>query len=46
MNALLTVLSTEHSNVPNHWVVGGIALVILMALLIGLMIFGAGREHS
>ncbi|MBZ5736667.1 hypothetical protein [Nocardioides mangrovi] len=45
-NALLTVLHTENPNVPNHWLIGGIALVILMALIIGLLIFGAGREHS
>ncbi|MGD9959602.1 hypothetical protein [Nocardioides sp.] len=30
----------------NHWVVGGIALAILLALLLGLLAFGAGREHS
>jgi hypothetical protein len=30
----------------NHWVVGGIALAILLGLLLGLLAFGAGREHS
>jgi len=36
----------HHSNVPNPWLVGGIALGILLTLLAGLLIFGAGREHS
>jgi hypothetical protein len=44
--ALLTVLHTENPNVPNHWLVGGVALVILLALLLALLVFGAGREHS
>jgi hypothetical protein len=30
----------------NEWVVGGIALFILMAMLAGFMMYGAGREHS
>jgi hypothetical protein len=44
--ALLTVLHTENPNVPNHWLIGGIALAILLALLLALLVFGAGREHS
>jgi hypothetical protein len=46
MNALLTVLHTENPNVPNHWLIGGITLAILMAMLLALLAFGAGREHS
>jgi len=30
----------------NHWVVGGIALGILLVMMAGLLMFGAGREHS
>ena len=30
----------------NHWVVGGVALGILLFMLAGLLMFGAGREHS
>jgi len=30
----------------NHWVVGAIALGILTFLMAGLLMFGAGREHS
>jgi len=32
--------------IVNHWVVGGTALVILVLALIGILVFGAGREHS
>ena len=46
MNALLTVMHTENPNVPNHWLVGGVTLAILMALILGLLFFAAGREHS
>jgi hypothetical protein len=44
--ALLTVLHTENPNVPNHWLVGGVVLAVLLAFLVALLIFGAGREHS
>lgn len=30
----------------NPWVVGGITLAILLGLLVALLAFGAGREHS
>ena len=30
----------------NHWVAGGTALSILLLLLLALLVFGAGREHS
>jgi hypothetical protein len=30
----------------NHWVVGAIALGILLAMMATLLMFGAGREHS
>ncbi len=30
----------------NPWVVGVVILGILLALLVGLLMFGAGREHS
>ncbi len=30
----------------NHWVVGGTALAILLLLLLAMLVFGAGREHS
>ena len=45
---VLALAAEEHinENVPNHWVIGGVTLAILMALLLGLLAFGAGREHS
>jgi hypothetical protein len=30
----------------NHWVVGGIALGVLLVMMAALLMFGAGREHS
>jgi hypothetical protein len=32
--------------VINHWVVGGTVLAILLLVMLALLIFGAGREHS
>jgi hypothetical protein len=44
--AALRVQETVNPNVPNHWLVGGLALVLLLLLIVALLIFGAGREHS
>jgi hypothetical protein len=30
----------------NPWAVGGIVLAILLGMLVALLAFGAGREHS
>ena len=30
----------------NHWVVGGLTLLILLVALGALLAFGGGREHS
>ena len=30
----------------NHWLVGGSALAIFLLLMLALLVFGAGREHS
>ncbi len=49
LNPLVIALAEEQAvndNVPNHWLIGGIALAILLALLLALLVFGAGREHS
>jgi hypothetical protein len=48
LNALVALAAEEeiNSNVPNHWLVGGVTLAILLALIVALLIFGAGREHS
>jgi hypothetical protein len=49
LNAYVVALAAEehvNENVPNHWLVGGVTLVILLALIFALLAFGAGREHS
>jgi hypothetical protein len=32
--------------IVNHWVVGGTILALLLLLMLALLVFGAGREHS
>jgi hypothetical protein len=32
--------------VINHWIVGGSVLVIFLLIMLALLAFGAGREHS
>ncbi|WP_200958203.1 hypothetical protein [Nocardioides sp. Soil805] len=47
LNAL-TILAAESHDAPtiHPYLVGGIALVILLGLLLALVAFGGGREHS
>jgi len=42
------VMAAAHHepNTALHAVIGGTAFIILLALLAGLIAFGAGREHS
>ena len=45
--ALLAAERAEHE--VNHalsWGIGGLALAILLGLLVALVAFGGGREHS
>jgi hypothetical protein len=30
----------------NHWAAGGIVLALLLLLMLALLVFGAGREHT
>ena len=49
LNAFTIALAAEENineNVPNHWLVGGVALAVLLLMLLALLVFGAGREHS
>lgn len=49
LNPYVVALAAEEAvneNVPNHWLIGGVTLAILLLLLGGLLAFGAGREHS
>ena len=44
---MLSVLSTQaHEGGTNPWLVGGVILAILLVMVAGLLVFGAGREHS
>lgn len=38
--------AAEHSEKVNHWIIGAVALVILLGLLGVLLAFAGGREHS
>lgn len=38
--------SYSGSGYPNHWVIGGVCLGILIIAMIILVIFGKGREHT
>ncbi len=38
--------AAEHSEKVNHWIIGGVAIVILLGLMVGLLAFAGGREHS
>ena len=42
----LSVLAAEAGPSLNPYAVGGITLGLLLALLLALLAFGAGREHS
>ncbi len=44
---LLTQAAEEHhEQVINPWIVGAIALGILLVMMAALVAFGGGREHS
>lgn len=44
---VITAAAAEGGKAPiNEYVVGAIALAILLALILALLAFGAGREHS
>jgi hypothetical protein len=44
----LTIVAAEAADASevNPWAVGAVVLGILLALIVVLLIFGAGREHS
>jgi hypothetical protein len=43
---LVTVAAESSASGINPWLVGGGVFVLLLALLLGLLAFGAGRDHS
>jgi hypothetical protein len=46
LTSLITAAEETHSAGLSPIAVGAISLGILLVLLIGLLMFGAGREHS
>ena len=48
LSSLITAAEEAHSAEPviSPYAVGALALGILLALLVGLLVFGKGREHS
>lgn len=48
LTALAVVQAAEEHGEPavNPWFIGGGALAILLFLLLGLVLFGGGRDHS
>jgi hypothetical protein len=43
---LVTLAAEASDSGINPWFVGGAIFVLLLALLLGLLAFGAGRDHS
>jgi hypothetical protein len=46
MSLNVMAAGAEHVNQALSWGVGALVLGILIALIVGLLVFGAGREHS
>lgn len=47
LTSLITAAEGSHTAAAiSPYAVGGIALALLLSLLIGLLAFGKGREHS
>jgi hypothetical protein len=43
---LLVSAAESHSAGAGPWLVGGAVLLVLVAMVVGLLAFGGGREHS
>jgi uncharacterized membrane protein YadS len=47
LSSMVTAAAEVHSEpVINPYAVGAVTLAILLAMLLGVMMFGAGRDHS
>ena len=42
----LTESAGPESGGVNPWIIGGVALALLLLLLLAVLAFGGGREHS
>lgn len=45
-SAVVTAAEVAHKQTIHPWIVGAIALGLLLSLLLALVAFGGGREHS
>ena len=43
---ILAAESAAHDEGVNPWAIGGVALGVLLLLLLAVIAFGGGREHS
>jgi hypothetical protein len=43
---LVSAAEGGSSSGVNHWLIGALVLAIFVAMVAGLLAFGAGREHS
>ncbi len=46
MSLNVMAAGAEHVNHALSWGVGGLVLGLLLVMILGLLAFGAGREHS
>lgn len=46
MTFLNVAMEAAETGGDNAYLIGGLALVVLFGLMIGLIAFGAGRDHS
>ncbi|MFT4082101.1 MAG: hypothetical protein QM638_05905 [Nocardioides sp.] len=44
--ARVSAEAAEHSEKVNHWIVGAVALAVLLGALLAMLLFAGGREHS
>jgi len=38
--------AAAHHEKVNHWIIGAVALTVLLGSLLALLLFAGGREHS
>jgi hypothetical protein len=49
LSSLVTLAASaeaEHSESVNHWIIGGVTITILLGMLLILLAFARGRDHS
>jgi len=43
---LVSAAEGGSSSAATHWLIGALVLAIFVAMVVGLLAFGAGRDHS